>query len=962
MKRFVFGYLIVLFPFLAFAQKSNVTQYQLDNGLTVILNEDHSQPTVFGSVVVRAGSKDDPDDATGLAHYMEHVMFKGTDEMGTSDWEAEKPHYENIINLYEELRSTEDEEKKKEINKKINEESLLAGKYAIPNEFSNLIQAMGGTGLNAGTSYDLTFYHNSFPPFQISKWLHLYAHRFVNPVYRGFQSELETVYEEKNMYSDNPFRSVQNDFLLKAFGEENPYGRPIIGLTEHLRNPSIKRIVEFYNAFYVPSNMALVLSGDINPDEIKPIIEETFGKWEKREATGKHKKPSNIQYTEAVKYKEKLTPYPMVFLGFPAVPVNDADEKAYELCIRLLSNSNRTGLLDKLVLEGDLLTAQAAYIQHKYSGLALIQAIPTFDVNQMKYVSLSTVEKMINKEVENLQKGAFEDWLVEAIKNELAREFDESSESPVNMGMTLMQNFVYETSFEDFSNYKNEIQEITKEDIVRVANKYFTKNRITYLSDIGSPKKDNLKKPSYDPIDPTPGTKSTFAAYLEEIPFSEVKSDFVNMDQDIKRGQLADKVKLFYTENPKNNIFYLTLKFGVGTGKIPGLALATQLMNSAGVMAQYQPQELKNEYSKLGCSVNFSVSESYLYIYLKGDEKNLGEACKLLSKTFLLPQLDEKQMNNAIGSVFGSRRVEKKEKDIQAAALFDYMVYGSNSPELTRMSNAEIQALSISDLTGAFISATQYEASVHFVGKLPFEKATEVLKANLFLPSNLKPSESPFIRPVASSNTETIYFLNNPEARQSQVYLFIDGTNYSTENQPMINAFNEYFSGGFNGIVLQELREKRSFAYSAGAVYQTPPIPNKKTFFYGLIGTQSDKTADAVAEFVKLIKEMPEKPERIDNIRQYLVLSSQASRPNFKNLSQIIESWELKGYTDDPNKLFIDNYKNLSFEDIVAFYEKEIAGRPISIAIVGNKKEIDMDKLESVAKVTTINTSKIFKN
>lgn len=961
-KKIILFLLVLVCTTRAFGENTNIEKYTLKNGLTVILYENHSQPKVFGAVAVRAGSKDDPTDATGLAHYMEHVMFKGTQDIGTYDWDSEKPHYDKIIDLYEQLRTCDDEAQKKEINRLINEESIMAGKYAIPNEFSNLVQAMGGTGLNAGTGYDFTYYHNSFPSFQIKRWLDLYAHRFINPVFRGFQSELETVYEEKNMYSDNPFQAVSNDFANKAFAPENPYGRLIIGKTEHLKNPSIKRIYEFYNAFYVPSNMALILSGDIDPEKIKPLIEETFGKWAPKEATGKPVIPDNTNISEPIKVKAKITPYPMLILGFPGVDVSNKDKYAFEICSQLLSNRNQTGLLDKLVLDGDLITASAYHRQYKHAGLVVVQAIPTFDLSQMKYTSLSSVEKMINGEIEKLKQGEFDEWLIDALKNELIKEYEVSFETPSNVGLQLMTNYSYELPLEDFTNYTNHISTITKDDIIRIAKTYLGKNRLTYLSDIGEPQKDALKKPNYKPINPEPGHKSEYSKHFDTIELSKTPENFVDFNKDVKKAQFSPGIDLYYTPNTQNNIFSLVIKYGIGSGKIPTLDLATELMNNAGIMAQYKPQELKKEYSKLGCSVNFYNNESYLYIVLEGNEANLGKACQLLSKTYLLPQLEEKQMNKVIGTEISMRKVEKKDKDHQANALRDYMLYRKNSPELNRLSSAEIRALTISDLTGDFISATHYEASVHYCGKMPYNELSQTLKSTLAFPANLKKSESPFIRPVSEVKKESILFLNNPDARQSEIYLFVNGSEYDKNNQASIDAFNQYFSGGFNGLVIQELREKRSFAYSAGATYRTPPVEGHQTYQVGYIGTQADKTTDAVEEFIRLIKEMPEKPDRIDNIKNYLIQSSKASRPGFRDLSQKIESWTQKGYTDDPNKLLLPKYGQLSFDDILTFYKQEIANKPITIAIVGNKKEIDMDKLESLAKIEKANVGKIYKD
>ncbi|MBN1767274.1 MAG: insulinase family protein [Prolixibacteraceae bacterium] len=960
MRKSIFSLIIVLFAFVQLnAENAQIHKYELKNGLTVYLNEDHSQPTVFGAVVVKAGAKDDPEDATGLAHYMEHVMFKGTQELGTCDWEAEKPHYERIVELYEELRNTTDEAKKAELNKEINKESLAAGKYAIPNEFSNMVQAMGGTRLNAGTGYDYTYYHNSFPSFQIQRWLDLYAHRFENPVYRGFQSELETVYEEKNMYSDNYMSNVNNDFRANIFGEGNPYGRLILGETEHLKNPSIKRIVEFYNQFYVPSNMALILSGDINIDEVKPMIEQTFGKWEATPQEGVNKEPENVKISKSEKIKVKKTPFPLIQIGFPGAESGNKDEYVLEICNSILSNDSKTGLLDKLVLEGDLYVAVAGHSQHKFAGYSSIIAVPTFDMSQMKYVSLSVVEKMIDNEIEKLKNGTFDDWLINSIKDEMIREYKKLFESPENMGSVLVQLYSYETSLDEFFKYEELIRSITKEQIIEVARKYFTDDRLTYLSDIGIPDKDKLEKPEYEIIDPEPGHQSEYAKHFERIPFAEVKEHFVDFENDIEETDIADKVHLYYTENPKNDVFSMTLKFGVGIGEIETLDLATQLMNTAGVMAQFTPQELKREYSKLGCAVDFSVSESYLYIELEGNEANLGKACNLLSRTFLLPQLDEKQLQSVIGGELGSRQSEKDNVNIQQAAMQYFTIYGDNSPYMKRINNSDLQALTISDLTGAFISATNYEASIHYVGKLPFEQLIETLKGNLALPANLKDSESPYVRPLAKSE-DIIYFLSNKDARQSAVFLYADGAAYNLAEEPVINAFNQYFGGGFNGLVLQELREKRSFAYNAGAYYNTPSKVGEKTFWDGSITTQSDKTIDALTEFMKLVNDMPDKPERMENIKNYLVQSAQSSRPGFRELSQTIEYWRLQGYKEDPNKQLISKYQSLEYDDIRKFYENSLSGKKITIGIVGNNKDVDQKLLKGISKVKRISSSGIF--
>ena len=236
--------------------------FKLKNGLSVYIWEDESKSDVFGLEGVRAGSINDPEEYTGLAHYLEHVMFKGTDKIGALNWTEEEPIYKEIIAKYDQMAEEADPVKKEAISKEINELTVKAGKLGLPNEYSNLMESMGAKGVNAGTYYDWTFYHSSFPAYQINKWLEISSQRFLHPVFRSFQSELENVYEEYNRSQDDQGRA-QNQFVMEKAFEGHPYSRSIIGLPEHLKNPRLSKLIEFYEQWYVPENIVLVLVGYI---------------------------------------------------------------------------------------------------------------------------------------------------------------------------------------------------------------------------------------------------------------------------------------------------------------------------------------------------------------------------------------------------------------------------------------------------------------------------------------------------------------------------------------------------------------------------------------------------------------------------------------------------------------------------------------------------------------------------
>ena len=400
---------------LAFAQlPQGFTEYQLDNGLTVLLWEDHDQPDVFGITVTRAGSIDEPETATGLAHYLEHMLFKGTDRIGALDWEKEKPHYEHIIALYDTLAMTADPKEREAIQLKINEQSRISAQFNATDEFSNLIQSIGGEDLNAATSYDMTYYHNRFPSYQMERWLTLYADRLTNPVFRGFQAELENVFEEYNMYSDDNAQHVQS-FINAELYKGSAYARDIIGFPEDLKNPKLRQLIDFYKTWYVPNNMALILVGNFSSDEAKPLIEKTFGRMiAKPLPSRKHFTPT--VFTSDERFSAKLGYFPELCVAYDGVKVGADDELALDFACNLLSNSMGIGLLDEMILDNRLMYAVASNNGAREMGRIEVIAIPYMDMESQSYRSLKETEKLVMAAVNQLVQGNVSDDLFEAVK------------------------------------------------------------------------------------------------------------------------------------------------------------------------------------------------------------------------------------------------------------------------------------------------------------------------------------------------------------------------------------------------------------------------------------------------------------------------------------------------------------------------------------------------------------------
>ena len=410
MKKLTILFLLLIGALVSYAQSGDLKTktFHLDNGLKVVMCEDHSQPEIYGAVYVHAGSKNDPVEATGMAHYFEHIMFKGTDRIGTTNWEAEKVFLDSIDLMYDKLHETSDVAERQAIQQKINVLSQKSADYAIPNEVDVILTQMGGKGLNAGTAYDQTMYFNTFPSNQLSKWMDVYVERFRNPVFRLFQSELETVYEEKNMYGDSPINAFQEYLFHETFGE-HPYGRPIVGYTEHLKNPQTSKMHEFYNTYYVANNMTLILVGDFDIDATEPMVAEKFGTWR----SGKlPKEPTySLPKFNGPTVKEvRMTPVKMGALVFPGVKNSDPDMIPLTLACTIFANGE-TGLADKLMLDGKVMAAVLMPLSLEDHGANLMLYVP-----KLLGQSHEDAENLIFGCLDQLKNGQFSDDLFEAMR------------------------------------------------------------------------------------------------------------------------------------------------------------------------------------------------------------------------------------------------------------------------------------------------------------------------------------------------------------------------------------------------------------------------------------------------------------------------------------------------------------------------------------------------------------------
>jgi predicted Zn-dependent peptidase len=922
------------------ANPLEVKTYTLSNGLTVYLNEDHSKPEIYGAVVVRAGSRNDPETNTGLAHYFEHIMFKGTDRIGTTNWEAEKVYLDSISLMYDKLAQTTLEEERNNILLKINQLSLKAAEYAIPNETDVLLRDIGGANLNAGTGFDMTMYYNTFPSFQLEKWMNIYAERFRNPVFRLFQSELEVVYEEKNLYSDVPVQSMLEDFL-KTHYKDHPYSRPIIGLTEHLKNPQISSMMEFFNTWYVANNMALILVGDFNSDEIIPMIEAKFGQWRSGEIP--ELPEHEIEPYQGREFRQvRMSPVRIGLMGFRGVPSTDTESPVFEIAGRLLANGSETGIFDQMVRDNKILAIQPIPLQSFDHGSYILLFVPKI-VGQ----SFRKAEELVEEGLTKLRNGDFSDELFQAVKLDLAKENQRRLETAENRAMLMMDAFISGKSWEDVMAETEEIEKITREDVTRVAQTYLGDDKLVYWSKMGFPKKDKLQKPEWEAAIPKNSEESSeFAQMINNMPDRYTEPRFVEFGEDVAFAEMKPGYTLYQTSNPYNDIFTLQVQFHRGILHNQQLELAAQFANMVGTEDR-SFNELKSELQRLGASVWLSSSQNFVTLSIEGFEDNIEPTLLLVNDMLNRPVADESQMKRIVDGIKTEHKFRKDDPMALGQALYDFALYGQQAESMRNTTQKEAKKMTGEELLAALKDAISYEATIVYTGNRDYDNIRQILSSTIQWNDSPKPGE--FMELQRSPLTENTVFLNhNKKARQSNISFYVEGVQLENDRERAHSvAFNEYFGSGMSSIVFQEIREFRSLSYAAVATYRKPQLMQNPGYLWGYMNTQSDKTFEGVQAMSELFMNMPLRPERVNGIQRGLIQSVYTARPDFRQLGQTVAQWRRQGYRQDPNSLYLPHYLNLTFNDITDFYNRQIKGKPLMISITGNLKDIDETQLST---------------
>ena len=928
--------------------------YTLDNGLKVYLTSYDDAPRVQTNIAVRAGSKNDPADATGLAHYLEHMLFKGTDVYGSLDFEKEAPMLDKIEALYEEYRTIDmsDEVNRERVWRQIDSVSGEAAKFAIANEYDKMVTGLGAKGTNAYTSNEKTVYVNDIPSNQIEKWLRLESERFRYPVFRLFHTELEAVYEEKNRGLDNDGRKMF-EALFDGLFPVHQYGQQTtIGTIEHLKNPSLTEIRKYFNKYYVPNNMAICLSGDFDYDETINLINKYWGSFERKDdPTFEVREEAPIA---APVEKEVYGPEAeRLYLGFRFEGANTEDAKMLTMMDMVLSNSS-AGLIDLNLNQAQELIGGGCfpYVLEDYS-------MHGFYGSPKQGQTLEEVKDLLLAQIEEVKAGNFPDWLVGAIISDLKLNQIKKLESNSGRANEFVDAFTLGITWDDHQNEMAELEKVTKQDIIDFAKTKYADNYVVVYKRAGEDKSLlKVTKPSITPVSVNREDQSEFLANLLAEEVKDIEPVFLDFENDIQKSNIGD-VALIYKENTENERFKLNYILDMGKDHNTKLKLAVDYLKFLGT-SDMSPAQKQEEFYKLGCELTVNCGAEKVTITLSGLANNFDESVALFENILAGAVADDEALENLKLSELKGRNDAKLNKQIILwRAMGSYAKYGVNSSFMNILSEEELANVTSAELLDLIHNLTSYEHKIMYYGPDEIVAVVDKLTALHTNNTELKaiPSKKEF---VENDMDKPMVYIVDYDMKQAEVMMLSKGSKLNMTEYPQIKFHNEYFGGGMSSIVFQEMRESKALAYSVYSTYTIPSDKDDSHYLMSYIGTQADKLSEAMVGMTELLEEMPEAESNMNNAKESIEQKIRTERlTKSRVLSEYLKAEKL-GVKHDVRKDVYDALSTFDINTLTSFHNSHISGGTRVVMVLGSKEDLDLEVLKNYGEIVHLTLEDVF--
>ncbi|WP_145661471.1 M16 family metallopeptidase [Chitinophaga polysaccharea] len=927
--------------------------YTLKNGLTVILSVNKKDPRIQTLIGTRAGSDNDPKDHTGLAHYLEHLLFKGTQQYGSLDWAKEKPLIDKISDLYDKYNKTVDPAARKVVYHEIDSVSGIAAKYAIANEYDKMMTGMGAQGTNAHTWVEETIYEEDIPSNAIDKYLTVQAERFRDPVFRLFHTELEAVYEEKNRGLDNDGRKVYETMLAALFPTHNYGQQSTIGTIEHLKNPNLKAIRQFYNEYYVPNNMAVVMAGDFDPDYVVKLIDQKFAYMKAKPV--KEYKPVPEAPIKAPVVKEVLGPdAESVDIAFRMPGALDTKSNLVLGVMGSILQNGKAGLLDlNINKQQKVLNASAGVMSLKdYSIFSL-------SGKAKQGQTLEDVKALLLGQLEILKKGEFDETLVKAIVNNAKLSELQGLENNNNRATSLMDAFI-KSRAQDWAHdvaYVDDMGTVTKKQIVDYANKYLNDNYVIIYKRKGEDKNiQKVEKPAITPVEVNREAQSSFLKQVAAMPATPVKPQWLDYEKDIQKTTVGN-TDMMYVQNKDNGLFHLYYRFDMGSWNSKKLPLAAQYLQFLRT-DKYTSEQISKEFYNIACNFSISASTDNTTISISGLQDNFDKAVALFEHVIANCKPDEAALAALKGRLQKARADSKLNKGAIMKGVVNYAMYGAKNPFNNQLSQAELDAITATELTDILHELPAYKHTIIYWGPQPLETAAADVKKLHTLPASFKVAPAA-VKFVKDNQAQNQVLFADYDMVQTEVNWLRNTDVYDPAKTGIVTLFNSYFGGGMGSVVFQTIRESKALAYSTYAFLASPDKKSERYSAIAYVGSQADKMNDAITGMNELLNDIPRSDKLLETAKESMKQDIETERITNDGIIFSYLAAQKLGLNTDIRKQVYESIDKMNFDEVKKFHDEYLAHKPYTYCIVASEKKVG-EELKKYGAVKKLSLEEIF--
>ncbi|MBR4740132.1 MAG: insulinase family protein, partial [Bacteroidales bacterium] len=742
------------------------------------------------------------------------------------------------------------------------------------------------------------------------------------------------------------------DALSAMLFPGHPYGtQTVIGTQDHLKNPSLKAIRKQKDTYYVPNNVAIILSGDFDPDQMVEIIEKYFGAW----------KP-NPELPVRIIEPETPAAQPLsrdvygfesefVLMGW-RTPGNTFEDAEYaQIASDILSNG-LAGLVDLDVMQKQkVLNASIAPYDRTDWGMLIVEGSPK------EGQSLQEVESILKEQVERLAKGDFTEELLKAAIANYRLAMMNSLENNRSRNGLMLNSFVDGLSWEAQLAKIKKTEALTKEEIVAWAQENLKPENyaVVYKHNGPDPSVKRIDAPKITPIVTNRDKQSAFLQEITNTPVEPIEPVFVDFGRDMVVANYHG-LELLYKQNTKNDIATLTFWFDRGSDADPVLPIASDYVRFLGT-PEKSAEDISVMLYSLASKWNMNVSGEMTTVTMRGLGENTQQVLTMADDLARRAVADVTVLDGMKADIIRSRADAKKRQGACNAALQRYMMMGPDVIRQTTLTNEQVQNLTSEELVRSFQKLFTYEHKILYYGPASLEEVKAILDhhnttnltpvTRVNLPKLITKEPKVFVAPYNSRQFNYMQYSNR-------------GESLIVEQAPYLELFNEYYGTGMNSIVFQEMRESRALAYSAGASLVRPSFTNNDYYFRATIASQNDKLKKAVEGFAEIIETLPESPENLEIAKSAIINKIRTQRVHGISVLYSYIRNKALGFNVPREKLIYDKVGKLTMFDLLATHEDWIRGRTYYYAILGDPKDLDMAFLRTLGPVEVLSLEDVF--